>query len=116
MTPSSEKAFLAVRDRLKLNPIQQIRVSFEPESEDAPGSPLVAVMRCVTCDESFAWNEQAGWWACLSCGIELTPNEAADLVVAVKRALKVLDTDVGTKRGGRWLGVLRFLRLSRKGR
>lgn len=114
--PSSEQAFLAVRDHLKLNPIQQIRLSFEPESEDEPGSPLVAVMRCATCNEGFAWNEKAGWWACLSCGIELTPDEAADLLGAVKKALKVLNTDVSTKRGGLWLGVLRLLRLSRKGR
>lgn len=114
--PASEKAFLAVRDRLKINPVQLIRLSLERADDDAPGSELVAVMRCVTCDEGFVWNPEARWWACLSCGIELTPNEAADLVTAAKKALKVLDTDVGTKRGGRWLGVLRFLRLSRKGR
>jgi hypothetical protein len=113
---TSAQAFLAVRDRMKLNPIQQIRLSFEPESEDLPSSPLVAVMRCATCNEGFEWDEKAGWWVCLSCGIELTPDEAADLLKVAKRALKELNTDVGTKRGGRWLGVLRFLRLSRKGR
>jgi hypothetical protein len=113
---TNEQAFLAVRDRLKLNPIQQIRVSFEVENEDAPCSPLVAVMRCMTCDDCFVWSESAGWWACSSCGIELTPSEAGDLVVAVKKAWKMLDKDVGAKRGGLWLGVLRFLRLSPKGR
>jgi ribosomal protein L37AE/L43A len=116
MIPPSEKAFLAVRDRLKINPVQQIRVVFEVENEDAPGDKLVAVMRCIGCDEPFVWKPEAGWWECRSCGIELTPDEAGDLVGAVKSALKELNTDVGTKRGGRWLGVLRFLRLSRKGR
>ena len=97
MVAPTEQAFLAVRDRLRLNPIQYIRLSFEPESEDAPNSPLVAVMRCAACDAEFVW--QGGWWECSSCGIELTPWEVADLIEAAKQALKTMSTDKRMKRG-----------------
>lgn len=115
--PSGEgSALMSLRSRLKIDPIQQVRLAFEPESEDAPSSTLTTVMRCATCNEEFSWDGQAGWWACRSCDIELTPDEAADLLEAAKKALKKLNTDVGEKRGGRWHWVLRLLRLSRAGR
>jgi hypothetical protein len=108
--PSGEgSALMSMRSRLKIDPIQQVRLAFEPESEDAPSSTLTTVLRCATCNEEFSWNVQASWWVCLSCGIELTPDEVTDLLEAAKRALKVLNTDVGEKRGGRWHWVLRLL-------
>lgn len=106
----ADQAFLAVRDRVPLNAVQHVRLSFELDDEDAPNAKLVAVMRCAACDEGFLW--QGGWWTCLSCGIELLPAEVTDLVAEAKEALKVLNTDVGAKRGfGRWHWVLRLLRL-----
>lgn len=113
---SNAEAFLAARSHLRLNPMAMMRLSFEREAGDGPGNALVAVMRCVTCDEGFVWNAQANWWTCLSCGIELTPNEVAEFMAAAKNALKVLNTDVGTKRGGRCHWLLRLLGHPRAGR
>ena len=107
---SGGDALQVVRHRLKINTLQQVRLCFEPDFDGA-GDHLVAILRCMTCDEGFVWNPAAGWWACLSCGIELTPEEAADFLEVAGRSLKDLNSDVGSKRG-RWAWLRRLLRLT----
>lgn len=115
LTPYA-RARYQVRGGLAINVVRQVRLSFEPDDEDGPEARMLAVLRCMTCDEGFAWNPEAGWWVCLSCGIELTADELADFLEVARRSLKDLNTDVGSKRGGRWHWLRRLLRFTRKAR
>lgn len=114
MSDDKPPALQLIRAHLKINTVQQVRLCFEPDF-DEPGNGLVALLRCMTCDEGFAWNGSAGWWVCLSCGIELTPEEASDFLSVATKSLKHLNSDVGAKKGdGRWSWFRRLLRRTRK--
>lgn len=103
---------------LVINLVQHVKLSFELTNEDGLDRDqkrgLIAKLSCLTCDEEFVWNGEASWWVCLSCGIELSPEEAAEFLRVAQQSLKDLNADVGLKRGGRWHWVRRLLSLVRR--
>lgn len=67
---------------------------------------LFTVFECVSCAEKMTWDSTRGWWNCPDCGYELTPDEAQDIVLKLTAALKLLKTDVRSKRKQRGFGWL----------
>lgn len=105
------------RTRIRINPTSAVQVFTQPDF-DAPGAPLLSSFRCLACDEPLTFDEGPGeisirWWKCPSCGIELTADEAQQLLNAVRDSLERLNRDVST-RSGRWHWVQRLLQFIRR--
>lgn len=111
-----ERTKRQARGGVAINVVRQVRLVLEVDDDDSPSGRLVALLRCSTCNEGFIWNGEAGWWVCLSCGIELAPDEVADFLEDARLSLKELNTDVRSKRGGRWDWLRRLLLFTRRGR
>jgi ribosomal protein L37AE/L43A len=103
-------ALTLARKDMMIDPLQRVRVVVGPD-----GERVTLVFQCPTCDDGFDWMEADGWWACQTCGIELTPLEAEILLKAVERVVRKSISDVSTKRG-LWDWVLWLLGRSRTGR
>jgi DNA-directed RNA polymerase subunit RPC12/RpoP len=87
-------ALEVVRREMVLDPLTRTRVEVDPDTG-------VLKILCVTCDDAYEWSEADRWWACQTCGIELTPREAEVLLKEVKRVVGSAISDARTKRG-RW--------------
>lgn len=83
-----------VRRDMVLDPLTRARVLVEPDTG-------VLKIFCLTCDDLYEWVKADRWWACQTCGIELTPREAEVLLKAVKRVVGKSISDASAKRG-RW--------------
>ena len=95
--------------QLILEGVGKIRVSFEMRPA---GSGLDAVFECLSCTDLLGWSDSRGRWACPTCGFELSPVEAHQVLRYMKHLLGLLATDVQAKGGGgqwRWGTWLRRL-------
>lgn len=98
-------SLVLMRRDMVLDPLARVRVVY------AQGEGIS--YRCLTCDDHFEWMEADRWWACQTCGIELTPKEAEVLLKAVKQAVRESISDASAKRG-RWDWVRWLLRGGRR--
>lgn len=90
-------ALNGARQDMVIDPLLRVRVAVEPD-----GARMALFFQCPTCDDSFEWMEADGWWACQTCGIELTPREARIMLKAVERVVQNVQksiSDVSTRRG-----------------
>lgn len=101
----------AVRSNLRLNPIGKIRVSLELVPV---GTHQEAIFECMSCADLMIWRPLQVWWQCPSCGYELVPAEAEEVVEHARQQLAVLLSDVREKKGGRWRWVTWLLLLLRR--
>lgn len=86
-----------MRRDMVLDPLSRTRVFVEPDAG-------VLKIFCLTCDDVFEWTESDRWWACQTCGIELTPREVEVLLKEVKRVVGKSISDARAKRE-RWAWV-----------
>lgn len=79
-----------------------------------PGPRLV--LDCVLCMSELIWSGENKWWVC-ECGVEMTTDEARQVV---ENARAMLDETVGYLGGRRyrergfWSWMMRFLRLGQR--
>lgn len=105
-----------MRGALRISATDRVRLFMELSE-----GKLSIYMECIVCEELVQWQPPKGMWICPSCLNETTEVETRDLLAvfmeAIGQALGSEDEDdgsgegedVGEKRRGRWVDLLRKL-------
>jgi len=90
------------RERFMVKPhaAVEIRVTYLPPEEGNPG--LAPWYQCVTCADRLEWRESERFFECLSCGYQLTAEEATILCDDTIRSVQTLASITRKKRGFLW--------------
>lgn len=87
----------SVRESVLIDPTTSVRVNFDVQIGEA--GVCVPFFECKACDELLQWAPVEKYWACTSCGYELTPPEADLLLGDLRRKLGYLEQYVNRKAG-----------------
>lgn len=82
-----------LRRQLRLVHDGQLRVVFEGATSTREGAVGGLRVECIPCDDVLAWDPQAGWWLCPSCGYELLPEELLVLLKQLQDGAEKLSSD-----------------------
>lgn len=92
------------RERFLVRPqtAVEIRITYVSADETEGNGGLLPWYQCITCGDRLEWIEDARLWECVSCGYQLTADEAVALCEMTIESVKKLGSMTRKKRGFLW--------------